>query len=335
MSPTLTTIDLSTEGNTLPPPHATTPIDNTENNIDLDADADAEEDTDAGGATTNRRFEFRKESPQELLLLRALAEERPFIAPFRSIDKTWEKVVQYLRDSDAKERPTKPYFTHLKLRSCKLAWKKIYDEVEAYQHHMEIATGIAPEESERRVLMRELYLLKKSNDSATDKAKEDKTKKQESAAEDRRLGQLLLDIADGSATSDSDNAPRPTAHSKKRVTIQHLQQQHEEAISEVKEQRELVAQQVELQKEAMALQKEAMEHRKMKEEWAVQREQEQEARMMEWKREKQKDQENREEKRKQQEYERDERRHKETMEIFRQQQRMMEFILNTFQQKNQ
>ena len=68
------------------------------------------------------RFDIRKESIQELILLRALALHRPFVAPHGSGTEAWNKLVDYLHETDRADRPTSPYFTNVKVRSCKLAW---------------------------------------------------------------------------------------------------------------------------------------------------------------------------------------------------------------------
>ncbi|KAF8947130.1 hypothetical protein BGZ47_010148, partial [Haplosporangium gracile] len=79
------------------------------------------------------RFDFRKESIQELILLRALALHRPFVAPHGSGTDAWNKLVDYLHETDRVERPTSPFFINVKIRPCKLAWERLYNEQKAYE----------------------------------------------------------------------------------------------------------------------------------------------------------------------------------------------------------
>ncbi|KAI7815738.1 hypothetical protein BC939DRAFT_471960 [Gamsiella multidivaricata] len=309
---TSTNINLPAENST--PPLSPPPSDDHRagNDNTFPIEAEAPETLSDVGATTKAtgkapsRFDFHTESVLELVLLRAL------------VVKTWGKVVDYLHESDRVVRPTKPFFTNA---------------------YLEAATGIAPEETERRQLMEELYRLKLANNEATVEARQDRTRQQENAVEERRLGQLLLDAAESAElrlriVSDSDSAAPPTRYSKKRITIQQIEKQQQEAIAQVKEQRELMAQQV-------ALQKEDMEHRKMhaqrqeekeaardvrqeqreldKEERYATRKEEKGTRRLEWEREKQRQEDIRDRERLSRQDDLDERRHKEALEVFKQQ----------------
>lgn len=69
------------------------------------------------------QFDFRKDSRQ-WLLLRALAEEMTLIALFGFVDETWETVVKCLKEADENDRPSELYFTHVKRKRSKMAWKK-------------------------------------------------------------------------------------------------------------------------------------------------------------------------------------------------------------------
>ncbi|KAG0347678.1 hypothetical protein BGZ54_004849 [Gamsiella multidivaricata] len=342
---TSTNINLPAENST--PPLSPPPSDDHRagNDNTPPIEAEAPDTLSDAGATTKAtgkapsRFDFRKESVPELILLRALSLHRPFIAPHGSVVETWGKVVDYLHESDRVERPTKPFFTNVKPRTCKLTWERLAEEQKKYEAYLEAATGIAPEETERRQLMEELYRLKLANNEATVEARQDRTRQQENAVEERRLGQLLLDAAESAElrpriVSDSDSAAPPTRYSKKRITIQQIEKQQQEAIAQVKEQRELMAQQV-------ALQKEDMEHRKMhaqrqeekeaardvrqeqreldKEERYATRKEEKETRRLEWEREKQRQEDIRDRERLSRQDDLDERRHKEALEVFKQQ----------------
>ncbi|KAF9142485.1 hypothetical protein BG015_000831, partial [Linnemannia schmuckeri] len=142
------------------------------------------------------RFDFRKESIQELILLRGLALHRPFVAPHGSGTDAWNKLVDYLHETDRVERPTSPFFTNVKIRSCKLAWDRLFNEQKAYEASLLTATGIAPQETERRRLMKELNAIKTAGAEAVADARQERTRQLEAQAEDRRLGQLLLDSAE-------------------------------------------------------------------------------------------------------------------------------------------
>ena len=73
------------------------------------------------------------------------------------------------------EHPTAPYFTNMKVCTCKLAWDRLLDEQKAYEVYLETATSITPEEMERRCLMEELYHLKQTSNEAVVVAREEWT----------------------------------------------------------------------------------------------------------------------------------------------------------------
>lgn len=104
------------------------------------------------------RFDFRKESIQELIFLRGLALHLPFVYPHPHGSGTdaWDKLVDYLHEADRIERPTTPFFTNVNVRSCRVAWERLYNEQKRYEAAMLAATGIAPQETERRRLMEKL-----------------------------------------------------------------------------------------------------------------------------------------------------------------------------------
>ncbi|KAG0061145.1 hypothetical protein BGZ92_006548, partial [Podila epicladia] len=186
-------------------------------------DADLPEEPTITGTRTRKsrtpstRFDFRKDSIQELILLRALSVHRPFMAAHGSGAEAWAKVVEYLHETDRVERPAAPYFTNVKVRTCKLAWDRLSDEQKAYEAYLETATGIAPEETERRRLMEELYHLKQATNEAVVVAREERTRQQEQAVEERRLGEMLLESAESAetrrrVTSDSESSTVSTRY---------------------------------------------------------------------------------------------------------------------------
>ncbi|KAK3806877.1 MAG: hypothetical protein JOS17DRAFT_780994 [Linnemannia elongata] len=171
------------------------------------------------------------ESIQELILLRALALHRPFVAPHGSGTDAWNKLVDYLHETDRAERPTSPFFTNVKIRSCKLAWDRLFNEQKAYEASLLTATGIAPEETERRRLMKELNAIKTAGAEAVTDARQERNRQQETLAEDRRLGQVLLDSAESLSVrtrngggsdleSSSTSASTSTKYGKRRLTLQ-------------------------------------------------------------------------------------------------------------------
>ncbi|KAG0338233.1 hypothetical protein BG000_004350 [Podila horticola] len=82
-----------------------------------------------GRLTKSRKgFTFEKDTPQELLLLRALHEHVPYHARPGSIKHAWDKVVDSLQASDKAERPTQPYFTGVTAYACKKAWSRLMEE---------------------------------------------------------------------------------------------------------------------------------------------------------------------------------------------------------------
>ncbi|KAG0297744.1 hypothetical protein BGZ97_004238, partial [Linnemannia gamsii] len=239
------------------------------------------------------RFDFRKESIQELILLRALALHRPFVAPHGSRTDAWNKLVEYLHETDRAERPTSPFFTNVKIRSCKLAWDRLFNEQKAYEASLLAATGIAPEETERRRLMKELNAIKTAGAEAVADARQERNRQQESLAEDRRLGQLLLDSAESLSVrtrngGGSDSEARSTSTStstkygKRRLTLQTITRHQQDAVDHVKAQTDLLSQQLTLQKDQMELRRTTSERKETleleKEARVVAREQEKEAR---------------------------------------------------------
>lgn len=353
---TSTNIDLPAEDNSLPlsPPHSDDHPHTTHDDAATPPPeselSDAQITTRAPHAqkkkTPSTRFDFRKESVQELILLRALSVHQPFVAAHGTGAESWGKVVEYLHETDRAERPTKPFFTNVKIRTCKLTWERIAEEQKAYEAYLKSATGIAPEESERRQLMEELYGLKKANTETLNVAREDRTKQQENAVEERRLGQLLLASAESGETrgrtgSDSESSCVSTRYSRKRVTIQQLEKHQQEATQQVKDQRDLIAKQVELQKEDMEQRKQLSirqeEREAAREARQEQREIEKEQRLLDWEREKQRSAEAREKERQDRQDDIDERRHKEVLDIFKQQsmtnQLLAQVIMN-MQQKS-
>ncbi|KAG9069644.1 hypothetical protein KI688_008966 [Linnemannia hyalina] len=289
------------------------------------------------------RFDFRKESIQELILLRGLALHRPFVAPHGSGTDAWNKLVDYLHETDRTERPTTPFYTNVKPRSCKLAWERLFNEQKAYEATMLAATGIAPQETERRRLMKELNALKTAGAEAVADARQEKHRQLEVQTEDRRLGQLLLDSAEslsvrtrygGGSDSESSAATSSTTtkYGKKRFTLQSLEKQQQESLEHVKGQTELLAQQLGLQREQMEhrkddiLRQEALDREK--EARVVDREREKEQRQLEWEREKVRLSELREAERAKRQDEVEERRHKEFMEVLKQQSIQYEMIMS-------
>ncbi|KAF9902927.1 hypothetical protein BX616_001759 [Lobosporangium transversale] len=105
------------------------------------------------------RLKFRKDSMQELILLRALALHQPFRAPHGQVAETWDKVVEFLHNYDWKERPHNPYFT-------KHTWDRLQEEQKKYEAYIKSATGISPDETERRRLLEELCEGKQAADDA-------------------------------------------------------------------------------------------------------------------------------------------------------------------------
>ncbi|KAF9332617.1 hypothetical protein BGZ91_011635, partial [Linnemannia elongata] len=196
------------------------------------------------------RFDFRKESIQELILLRALALHRPFVAPHGSGTDAWNKLVDYLHETGRAERPTSPFFTNVKIRSCKLAWDRLFNEQKAYEASLLTATGIAPEETERRRLMKELNAIKTAGAEAVADARQERNRQQETLAEDRRLGQVLLDSAESlsvrtrngggsDSESSSTSASTSTKYGKRRLTLQTITKHQQDAVDHVKAQTDL------------------------------------------------------------------------------------------------
>jgi len=72
------------------------------------------------------------------------------------------------------EHPTAPYFTNVKVHTCKLAWDRLSDEQKAYEVYLKTATSIAPEEM-CWCLMEELYHLKQTSNEAAVVAREERT----------------------------------------------------------------------------------------------------------------------------------------------------------------
>lgn len=287
------------------------------------------------------RFDFRKESIQELILLRALALHRPFVAPHGSGTDAWNKLVDYLHETDRAERPTSPFFTNVKIRSCKLAWDRLFNEQKAYEASLLTATGIAPEETERRRLMKELNAIKTVGAEAVADARQERNRQQETLAEDRRLGQVLLDSAESlsvrtrngggsDSESSSTSASTSTKYGKRRLTLQTITKHQQDAVDHVKAQTDLLAQQLTLQKEQIELRRTTTERKETleleKEARVIAREREREDRQLEWEREKLREAQRREKERDDREREREDRqqkaedhRHKEVMELYRQQ----------------
>ncbi|KAF9971417.1 hypothetical protein BGZ65_010430 [Modicella reniformis] len=284
-------------------------------------------DTEAESSAPNKRpikktvsrFDFRKESLEELLLLRALAQHRPSIAPHGTVVETWDKVVTCLHDSDKKDRPNKPMFANVKRRTCQLTCDRLMEEQKKYETYLISATGIAPEETERRLLMGELFRLKQATNAAAAEARVERTRQQENATEERRLGEMLLESAESGTVrrredSDTENSVS-TRYSKKRLTIQHLEKQLKEALDQVMEQRRIMAQQLALQEEYMQLRRQRAATKvtmeREKEEREVERELAKEQRVADREEDREKARE---------EYQRsrdiyDDRRHKEVMEL--------------------
>jgi len=74
---------------------------------------------------------------------------QPFVAAHGTGAESWGKVVEYLHETDQAECPTKPFFTNVKIHTCKLTWEQIMEEQKAYEAYLKSATGIAPKESEQ------------------------------------------------------------------------------------------------------------------------------------------------------------------------------------------
>ncbi|KAG0248769.1 hypothetical protein BGZ95_007862, partial [Linnemannia exigua] len=187
------------------------------------------------------RFDFRKESIHELILLRALALHRPFVAPHGSGMDAWNKLVDYLHETDRTERPTSPFFTNVKIRSCKLAWDRLFNEQKAYEASLLTATGIAPQETERRRLMKELNAIKTAGAEAVADARQERNRQHEVQAEERRLGQLLLDSAESlsvrtrngggsDSESSSTSVSTSTKYGKRRLTLQTITKHQQDAV---------------------------------------------------------------------------------------------------------
>lgn len=102
------------------------------------------------------RFVFPKESTQELIFLIGLATYLPFMTPGRD---EWNKLVDHLHETDRIERPTTPFFTNVTVRSCEVAWERLCNEQRAYEEAILAATSIAPQETTRRRLMKELFCM--------------------------------------------------------------------------------------------------------------------------------------------------------------------------------
>ncbi|KAF9928512.1 hypothetical protein FBU30_002311 [Linnemannia zychae] len=284
-------------------------------------------------STSATRFDFRKESIQELILLRALALHRPFVAPHGSGTEAWNKLVDYLHETDRSERPTSPFFTNVKVRSCKLAWDRLFNEQKAYEASLLTATGISPEETERRRLMKELNALKTAGAEAIADARQERNRQQEAQAEERRLGQLLLESAESlsaktrNGASDSESSSTSftanTKYNKRRLMLQNITKQQQDAVDYVKGQTDLLAQQLALQREQLELRKKTAERNEIlereKEIRAVNREREREERHLEWEREKLRETQRREKEREDRHREAEEHRHKEVMELYKQQ----------------
>lgn len=108
----------------------------------------------------------------------------------------------------------------------------------------------------------ELNAIKAAGWEAVADARQERYRQLEAQAEDRRLGQLLLDSAEslsvrtrngGGSDSESSAATTSTTtkYGKKRFTLQGLEKQQQESLEHVKGQTELLAQQLGLQKEQM------------------------------------------------------------------------------------
>lgn len=175
---------------------------------------------------------------------------------------------------------------------------------------------------------------------------EEWTKQQENAAEERRLGQLLLALAEsgetrGQAGSDSENSTISTHYSRKQITIQQLEKHQQEETQQVKDQCELIAKQVELQKEDMEQWRQLAiwqeERDASREAQQEQRELEKEQWLLEWECEKQWSAETREKEWQDHQDDIDEWCHKEVLDIFKQQsmtnQLLAQVIMN-MQQKS-
>ncbi|KAF9581378.1 hypothetical protein BGW38_001630 [Lunasporangiospora selenospora] len=208
--------------------------------------------------------------------------------------------------------------------------------------------------------MEELYSLKNSSIQAADDQRSEKTRQQENNIEERRLGELLLESAESTeprsrnTQSESDGGNRTSnKYDKKRITLQQLQQQQEDAISHVKDQKSIMEQQLLLQREDIEHKKEKarkQEEKERKQEEKARKQEEierdkerdkddreyaKELRDREWEREKLKEAQRREDERNRRQHESEERRHKEVMDMFRQQastnQLLTQLMLNTHQ----
>ncbi|KAF9933641.1 hypothetical protein FBU30_004884, partial [Linnemannia zychae] len=123
-------------------------------------------DSDAQSITNSRKHKrhyrsFRKDTPEELLLLKALKDTSPFTAKHKDKAASWERVVTWLKTHDEKrlsETPPKNVlFEGIQSRTCKLAWTRISKEFVEYQRRLKRATGVELVDGERIQLIEELY----------------------------------------------------------------------------------------------------------------------------------------------------------------------------------
>ncbi|KAF8948434.1 hypothetical protein BGZ46_005368 [Entomortierella lignicola] len=127
---------------------------------------------------------FRKDTPEELSLLKAISAHPPFTAKYGERTASWERVVNWLHNHDdarAKQTPPKqPLFSGIQVRTCRLAWTSISKEFALYQKSLKAAT------EERIQLIGNLYRAEQDAIDSANTQKNARARKQGHVVVQRR-----------------------------------------------------------------------------------------------------------------------------------------------------
>lgn len=259
--------DVTDEEPLVPSRHRHRVVEETPSVVDDQNISDEEEEEEIEPVQLTRKHKthyrsFRKGTPEELLLLKALSAHCPFTAKFKEKQATWDKVVNWLHAHDearsSRTPPDGPLFSGIQSRTCRLAWSKISKEYADYQRKLKSATGVEIVEGERIQLIENLYRTEQNaiNTAATEK--ETRSKKQDDLLERRRQGEELRDRAESMEPrrrqrSDSVSSTVSSAQSSKRYRAEDFEKDSEQLQRDWEEQMEFQREQKALFEEQRAV----------------------------------------------------------------------------------